>query len=258
MPEWDATQYLKFGSERMRPAVDLIGRISRQAPKTIVDLGCGAGNVTRILAERWPNAEVIGVDSSSQMLEKAKSGASAAIRWIEADFAEWRPEKPVDLVFSNAALHWYGDHETLFPALLSYVSHDGVLAIQMPRNHSAPALTAIYDIARDGPWVDRLEPLLRTSPVASPDSYYSIFSSYEAQIDIWETIYYQVLSGPDPVVEFSKGTVLRPLIAALNEVEAGQFLDRYAARMKDAYPPGGDGNTIYPFRRLFLMVSPVR
>ena len=252
MADWDAPQYLKFASERIRPALDLLGRIPLEGPETVYDLGCGAGNVTALLAERWPDARVVGVDTSPQLLAKARS-VSTRIEWIEGDVATWRPSRPADLLFSNAALQWLDDHEALFPRLISSVRPGGVLAVQMPRNHREPALAAIAEIAREGTWASFLDPILRPAPVAEPDHYYELLAPLAERLEIWETIYLQVLEGANPVPEFTKSTALRPVLNALDEMEQKRFLELYSERMAAAYPPRADGKTLYPFRRLFMV-----
>ena len=252
MADWNMLQYLKFASERTRPAHDLMARIPLEDPGTVYDLGCGAGNVTALLAERWPRARTVGVDSSPQMLAKART-VSDAIEWREGDVAAWSPPAPADLLFSNAALQWLDDHEDLFPRLISLVRPGGVLAVQMPRNHREPALAAITELARSGPWAAQLEAVLRPSPVAEPEVYYGLLAPHAARVEVWETIYHQVLEGENPVVEFSRSTALRPVLNTLEEPEREHFLALYAERMAEAYPRRPDGRTLYPFRRLFLV-----
>ncbi len=252
MADWDTPQYLKFASERMRPALDLMARVPLETPKTVFDLGCGAGNVTALLAERWPGARIVGLDSSPQMLAKARS-LSTAIEWREADIASWQPPAPAELLFSNAALQWLDDHETLFPRLISLVRPGGVLAVQIPRNNHAPSLAAIFAIAREGPWASVLEPVLRPEPVAEPERYYELLAPQAERLEIWETTYHQLLEGENPVVEFTRGTALRPVLQTLNERDGRRFMDLYAERVAAAYPRRPDGRTLYPFRRLFLV-----
>ncbi len=254
MAKWDTSQYLKFASERMRAPVDLLGRVPLEAPRTVYDLGCGAGNVTRLLAGRWPEARITGIDSSPEMLTKARE-EGAAIDWVEAALEAWRPEEPADLLFSNAALHWLDDHAALFPRLMSHLAPGGVLAVQMPRNHAEPAFAAIAETVRSGPWAARLEPILRPAPVAAPAVYYRLLAPLAERLEIWETVYHQILTGENPVVEFGKGSVLRPLLDALGAAEKEAFLGAYAERVAAAYPPEPDGRTIYPFRRLFLVAA---
>jgi trans-aconitate 2-methyltransferase len=231
-----------------------LNRIDVADPAEVYDLGAGAGNVTRLLRERWPNARVTGVDESQEMLAKAAAG-SPEIVWQRADLATWRPPRPAHVIYSNAALHWLGDHDRLFPALLSALAPGGVLAVQMPRNFSAPSHTAIGDAVRGGPWRARLEPLLRPAPVADPAFYFDLLAPRAAALDIWETEYLQVLEGDQPVKEWTKGTWLRPLLDALEEPERSRFEARYAELVGRAYPRRPDGRTLLPFRRLFIVAS---
>jgi trans-aconitate 2-methyltransferase len=251
---WDPAQYLRFADQRLRPALDLLGRIDMARPTEIVDLGAGTGNVTRLLKDRWPEARVTGVDASPDMLAKA-TAAGPDIVWERADLATWRPARPPDLIYSNAALHWLGDHARLFPSLASALAPGGVLAVQMPHNFSAPSHTAIAEAARSGPWRTTLEPLLRPTPVAEPAFYFDVLRSHAAGLDIWETEYLQILDGEQPVKEWVKGTWLRPLLDALEEPARGRFEARYAELVARAYPRRPDGRTLLPFRRLFIVAT---
>lgn len=253
---WDVSQYLKFAAERQRPAIELLGRVDLAAPRLVHDLGCGAGNVTRLLAERWPNARILGVDSSPEMLAKAgKAGPGKGIEWVEADLGGWSPPTPPDLMYSNAALHWLDDHDELFPRLVGVLAEDGVLAVQMPRNFDEPSHTCIRDTVEAGPWREALLPKLRLRPVAAPEMYYRWLAPHARRLDIWETVYQQVLEGENPVTEFTKGSILRPILAALDETQATAFLADYGRRIRDAYPPERDGRTLFPFRRLFIVAT---
>jgi trans-aconitate 2-methyltransferase len=249
---WNPEQYLKFEEPRLRPAFDLLARIAHDDPRSICDLGCGTGSMTRVLAERWPRAHVCGVDASASMLAKARQSAPS-IEWIEGDLAKWTPERPMDVIYSNAALHWLGDHEPLLQQLMSFLGTDGVLAVQMPGNFTAPSHTCIGAAVRDGPWRDVLEPLLKPNPVADSWWYFDVLSRAASQIDIWETVYLQVLTGRDPVKEWTKGTWLAPLLGALQSPEREAFEENYAARVRQAYPTRADGRTLFPFRRLFIV-----
>ena len=251
---WDPAQYLKFAGPRLRPALDLLQRIDREAPGRVYDLGAGAGNVTRLIAARWPAARVVGVDSSAEMLAKA-AAENPGIEWQQADLATWRPERPADIIYSNAALHWLDFHDRLIPGLFAGLAPGGVLAVQIPRNFAAASHTSITEAALAGPWRRVLEPLLRPSPVAEPAFYYDLLAPLAASLDIWETEYLQVLDGANPVKEWTKGTWLLPLLAALDEPERSRFEADYAARVAAAYPPRGDGRTLFPFRRLFLIAA---
>lgn len=249
---WNPDQYLKFAAPRLQPAVDLLSRIPWGDPRTVYDLGCGAGNVTQLLAARWPSAAITGVDDSAEMLAKARA-AVPGVNWVQRSLAAWHASQPADVIYSNAALHWLPDHQRLFPALLAQLAPGGVLAVQMPRNFGAPSHTLIAQTVRNGPWRSRLEPLLAPSPVAEPAFYYEVLNARAARLDIWETEYLQVLSGPDPVKEWTKGTWLKQFLDALPPSQRLAFEDDYAARLRIAYPPLPDGNTLFPFRRLFLI-----
>lgn len=249
---WNPEQYLRFADQRTRPAIELLARVGAEAPGFVCDLGCGPGNSTRLLRERWSDADIAGVDSSAAMLEKARA-AVPGLEWIEADLASWRPARPPDVIFTNAALHWLDHHDRLFQALFEALAPGGTLAVQMPRNHASPSHTGMAAAARSGPWRATLEPLLRESPVAAPDRYYDLLAGKAAAIDIWETEYLQVLDGENAVVQWTLGTALKPLVDALEEPWRGQFLADYTARMAAAYPRRADGRTLFPFRRLFIV-----
>lgn len=251
---WDPSQYLRFADQRRRPALDLLARIAHENPTRVYDLGCGAGNVTRLLAQRWPHAVVVGIDSSAAMLERARAEAPA-IEWRQADLATWKADQPVDVLYSNAALHWIDNHRAVFPRLLDALAPGGVLAVQMPRNHDAPSHTGMAAAARGGPWRATLEPVMREHPVQTPDVYFDIIAGAGVKPDIWEVEYLQQLEGENAVVEWTKGTALKPLLDALDEPWRGQFLADYTTRMKTAYPCRADGITLFPFRRLFIVAS---
>ena len=255
---WNPGQYARFGSDRLQPALDLIARIDLDAPGVVHDLGCGTGHITRILADRWPSAAVTGLDSSPEMLQRAADPGPASdpppspIAWVEGDIADPVPGPAPDLLFSNAAIHWLDDHETLFPALARRVASGGIFAVQMPHNHRAPSHTAMAEAANDGPWAKAVTAVLRPSPVNDPGFYYDVLAPHVAQIALWETEYLHILEGDDPVVEWTRGTSLRPLIAAAGE-HAESFLAAYTARIRRAYPKRSDGKTLFPFRRLFFI-----
>lgn len=251
---WNPDQYLKFAQPRLRPALDLLARIGLARPQRIYDLGCGAGNVTRVLLERWPDADITGVDDSAEMLAKAAE-ASSPIRWVRQSLADWKPEAPADLIYSNAALHWLPNHERLLPALVDALKPGGVLAVQMPRNFLAASHRSIYETVRSGPWRDKLEPLIARRTVAEPQVYYSLLESRARVLDIWETEYLHVLEGENAVKEWTKGTALKPFLHALEEPERGEFEAEYARRVAQAYPRAHDGKTLFPFRRLFIVLE---
>jgi trans-aconitate 2-methyltransferase len=251
---WDPTQYLKFAQPRLRPAIDLLNRVQLEAPRQVYDLGCGAGNVTALLAARWPQAHLCGVDNSESMLAEA-ARSLPAVQWRQQSLDQWHADVPADLIYSNAALHWLGQHERLFPALLDSLRPGGVLAVQMPRNFAAPSHTLIGEVARDPRWRERLEPLLQTPPLAvqEPAFYYGLLQPQTLSLDIGESEYLQALSGEDPVKEWTKGTALVPYLQRLLPAQQVEFERQYAKRLRAAYPPRADGVTLFPFRRLFLV-----
>jgi trans-aconitate 2-methyltransferase len=246
--------YARFADQRLRPALDLIGRIPDIAPKTIVDLGCGPGSVTRVLAQRWPHARVTGIDDSAAMLAAARR-EGGPIRWLQADLADWEPDDQPELIFSNAALHWLDDHEALFPGLLAMLPAGGILAVQMPDNFTQPSHQAIFALAVDERWRERLAPLLRASPVAPAEAYLQMLLPRTAHLDLWETTYWHVLDGEDPVPAWTSGSALRPFLGVLKEDERRGFLAAYAQAMRSAYPRRADGRTVFPFRRLFIVAT---
>jgi trans-aconitate 2-methyltransferase len=248
---WNPERYLAFGDHRTRPAVDLLARVPLEAPARVVDLGCGPGNSTALLCARWPAAEVTGVDNSAEMLARAQ-GSGLRARWLEADIAGWRAADGCDLIYSNAALQWLPDHATLLPRLVGQLAAGGVLAVQMPRNFAAPSHALLGAVASEGAWAERLAPRL-LSAVATPEWYYDLLAPLGAALDIWESEYLQVLDGPDPVLEWTRSTALRPVIAALDAHERARFEEDYAARLRAAYPRRPDGRTLFPFRRLFIV-----
>ncbi|HPU52091.1 MAG TPA: methyltransferase domain-containing protein [Burkholderiaceae bacterium] len=251
---WNPDQYLKFAEPRMRPALDLLSRITLQAPQHVHDLGCGTGSLTRIIAQRWPDAAVCGIDDSAAMLAKAAE-QPGRIQWIRQDLARWQAPEPADLIYSNAALHWLPEHPALFAGLMAQLAPGGVLAVQMPRNFRAPSHTAIAETVLDGPWRTLLEPLLAPPPVAEPGQYFDWLDPHAASLDIWETEYLQVLTGRDAVKEWTKGTWLKQFLDALPEPMRNDFEAAYARRVGAAYPPRADGRTLFPFRRLFIVAS---
>jgi len=249
---WNPQQYSRFAGQRLRPALDLIARIPLEHPQTVVDLGCGTGNVTRLLRSRWPGARITGVDGSAQMLAEARK-EPADIGWEQSELGAWHPQGKYDLVFSNAALHWLDDHPGLFARLAGYTAPDGVLAVQMPRNFGAPSHTLMYQLASSPPWRDALAHVLRTMPVLERAAYYRLLAPRTRSLDIWETEYLQILEGENPVAEWTKGTWLAPLLAALAADARAAFEAAYRELVAKAYPRQADGNTLFPFRRLFIV-----
>lgn len=248
---WNPAQYSRYAALRLRPAADLLAAVPAAELKTAVDLGCGTGNVTRLIAGRWPSARVTGVDSSAEMLSRARA-TLPEVEWVAADIATWSPGAPVDLLFSNAALHWLPDHDQLFARLVGCVRPGGVLAVQMPRNWEAPSHRLLEEIASERPWRERLAGVARPHSLP-PGHYHSLLAGRFESVDIWETIYLQQLEGADAVFEWVKGTALVPFQDALGAEERLRFEAMYRERLARAYPGIGNGTTLYPFRRLFIV-----
>ena len=258
---WNPEQYLKYSNERLRPALDLLARIDASAPKVVLDLGCGAGNVTAFLAQRWPDARIIGVDNSKEMLAKARFSTAGDDRreWIDADLETYAPDSPVDVVYSNAALHWQADHARLFPRIFDWVAPGGVLAVQMPNQLGAPSHVAIADVVATPEWHDRLGGARQQTPVLPAAVYFQLLSPKARAVDAWTTEYLHVLpasrDGLHPVVAWIMGTTLRPCLALLPEEVQRAFVDDVSQRVALAYPPLADGRVLVPFRRLFVVAS---
>jgi len=255
---WDPGQYLKFGGERLRPALDLLARVALDAPRRVVDLGCGAGALTRILAERFPAAAVAGLDGSEEMLAAARQGAKTpeSIDWQRADIASWWAAPPVDLIYSNAALHLLGSHDRLFPHLMAQLAPGGVLAVQMPRQHEAPSHALIDRVAAKYAYLpERMKRNPRPAPVPPPSFYYDLLRPLSAALDIWESEYLHVLAGADPVPEFTRATTLKPVLENLDPGDREAYLAEYRAACRRAYPPRPDGRTLFPFRRIFIVAA---
>jgi trans-aconitate 2-methyltransferase len=249
---WDPGQYLRFADHRLRPALDLLAQVPLEAPAHVVDLGCGAGNITAILKQRFPAADVMGIDGDAAMLRTARDKAPDC-RFEQADFTNWAPPMAPALIYSNAALQWVGGHETLFPRLLSLLAPDGVLAIQMPAMHDAPLRRLQYDVAAHGPWAERLAAHASAPPILEPAQYWDLLRPRASALDLWETTYLHPLTGEDAVVEWAAGSSLRPFLAPLDPDQREAFRRAYADALRPHYPRRADGTTLLPFRRMFLI-----
>jgi len=251
---WDPKVYLAFGEERTRPARELLARINADDPRRIVDLGCGPGNSTALLAARWPAADLEGVDNSEAMLNDARK-ASFKAHWTLADVGNWNPSETYDVIFSNATLQWIGDHANLLPQIVTHLAKDGLFAFQVPRTFGEPCHTLIHEIAQDPRWKDKLAGVRDWWNVQEPEIYFEILEPFARSIDIWETRYVQVLEGEDAVFRWMSGTGLRPFADALEGAAREAFLAEYRARVARAYPRRASGATLYPFQRLFCVVQ---
>jgi trans-aconitate 2-methyltransferase len=250
---WDPNVYLAFGEERTRPARELLARIEFENPGRVVDLGCGPGNSTALLADRWPHAELEAIDNSTEMLDAARNSEFTA-HWQQADIADWDPAGTYDVIYSNATLQWVLDHARLLPGIARHLGKDGAFAFQVPRNFNEPCHTLIHDVARNGPWRTKLEGVRDWWNVQEPETYFGILEPHARSIDIWETRYVQVLDGEDAIYRWMTGTGLRPFANALAGEERDAFLAEYRRRVGDAYPRRASGVTLYPFQRLFCVM----
>jgi len=251
-PEWNPQTYLNFEAERLRPARDLIAALPEISCKRLVDLGCGAGNVTPLLAARFPQAGIEGVDNSQAMLDKARAEDPDTVTWTQADIAQWVDHaKPADLIISNATLHWLAGHDGLFPRLLNAVVPGGVLAVQMPDNFTAPSHQIILRVLEEMDLDYR--PHWAIPPVAKLEDYYDLLAADCRSIDLWETRYMHRLRGKTPVRDFVSGSALRPVLNAIPEELHDDFVARLDARYAAAYPKRDDGAILFPFRRVFLV-----
>ena len=248
---WDPNLYGKYLDERSRPAHDLIRAISHHSPAEAVDLGCGSGHLTALLADMWPMARVTGIDNSHAMLEQART-RTASVDWIEADIGVWAPTAPPDVIFSNAALHWIDDHSRLFPKLAGWLAPGGVLAVQVPANHDQPTHQLAYDLAGTRRWAPLLSGV-RKSPVFTPPQYGRLLLPLFEHLDIWQTTYLHILDGDDPVSKWVEGSFLRGLLEPLTPIQTDAFLEEYRPLLRSAYPAEVDGTTFFPFTRTFIV-----
>ncbi len=253
-PAWDPRQYSRFEAERDRAALDLLLRLPGDLdPREIWDLGCGAGQHAAMLKRRHPGAAVHGLDSSADMLARARA-LDADVDWRQGDIAGWSAEVPADLILANASLHWLPDHSTLLRRLAEALAPGGALAIQMPMAHETRHHTLMRAVAAEGPWAAPLAGVGTIAPLLSPEAYYEVLSGTCSEIDVWTTTYLHALTGPDAVLEWMKGTALRPFLAALDDPAMCEaFLSALGARLCEAFPPRADRVTLLPFPRLFLV-----
>lgn len=253
-PAWDPLQYSRFERERDRAAHDLLARLPDDlAPGEIWDLGCGAGQHAAWLKRRWPAARVHGLDSSPAMLARARA-REEDIDWRPGDIAAWVPDRSADLIFANASLHWLPDHEPLLRRLTGALAPGGVIAVQMPMAYETRHHTLMREVAAEGPWAGALAQVGTVAPLLEAERYYAVLAEGCGEVDIWSTTFLQALTGPDAVLEWMKGTALRPFLAALPEaIMQAAFLDALGGRLSCAFPQRPDGVTLMPFPRLFLV-----
>ncbi len=252
---WDPDRYLTYADERGRPFVELLARIGATAPTEVVDLGCGPGNLTGLLAERWPDAHVAGLDSSPEMIAAAQSSAEGLGRPVDyavADLRDWRPERPVDVLVSNATLQWVPDHLELLPRLVAAVAAGGWFAFQVPGNFDEPSHTLRAELAAEPAYASYAEGAAHPG-AHDPEVYYDALVAAGCGVDVWETTYTHVLSGPDPVFTWVSGTGARPTLLALPDDLRPDFEAEFKRRLAAAYPVRADGTVLMPFRRVFAV-----
>jgi trans-aconitate 2-methyltransferase len=255
MPEhWSAQQYVVFENERTRPVRDLINAIPTANVRFAIDLGCGPGNSTEVLAARFPNAAVTGLDSSSEMVEAARKRLPG-IRFEIGKVESWDEPGPFDVILANAVFHWVPNHAGLFPRLVARLAPGGSLAVQMPDNLEEPAHQLIRETAASGPWAAKLADAAKArTAVESPNWYYNLLRTDCERVEFWRTTYYHRLAGGvDGVIEWFKGSGLRPFLTRLSEIEQAAFLDCYRSALATAYTPLPDGIVLLPFPRLFIV-----
>lgn len=256
MVEWSPTQYARFERERTQPARDLLARVEGASHRRVVDLGCGPGNSTALLAERFADAEVLGVDSSPAMIERARArlpGARLEVRDLLPWSAAPSQQGAWDLVFSNAALQWVSPHPQVFAQLAGCLREGGTLAVQMPRNHAAPTHTCIAQVAQRSEWSDRLRGAALGNHVYDAGAYHDMLSGLVAELSVWETIYQHAFDSPEAIVQWTLGSALAPYLEPLDAGEEARFLQEYRELIAEAYPPRETGQVLMPFRRLFLL-----
>jgi trans-aconitate 2-methyltransferase len=248
---WSPSTYLQFADERGRPFVDLLARVGATDPKLVVDLGCGPGQLTATLAQRWPDAQVQGLDSSPEMVERAQEHSEGRLSFAVADLRTWQPTEPVDVLVSNATLQWVPGHRALLPRLVAAVRPGGWLAFQVPGNFGEPSHRLLHELAADPRFAAATQGVLRPAS-AEPRDYLADLSGLGCVVDAWETTYLHVLDGPDPVFRWISGTGARPVLQALDPDQRLEFEAEYRARLAAAYPAEAYG-TLLPFRRIFAV-----
>jgi len=253
MVAWEPDLYRRFEAERSQPAKDLLARVELKTPSQIVDLGCGPATSTDVLADRYPDAEILGVDNSEAMLESARQRLPEA-RFEAHDIADWRPGATPDLIFANAALQWVPDHATLLPRLLGLLAPGGALAVQMPDNHDEPTHTLMREVAAQEPWAAAFgDPAALRSPLASASDYYDLLAPRAARVDIWRTTYLHPMPSAQAIVDWMRGSHLKLFLERLEPAQRPAFVDRYAQAIENAYPHRTDGRLLLAFPRLFFV-----
>jgi trans-aconitate 2-methyltransferase len=252
---WDAVQYLRFGGERARPFFDLLGQVGAQRPGYVADLGCGPGNLTAVLAQRWPHAQVVGVDNSPEMIATAKSedDLGGRVSFAIGDVRDWQPDRAPDVLICNAVLQWVPGHHDLLVRWAEMLAPDGWLAFQLPGNFDQPSHAIIREMAASPRWREPLRDAELNRQAGEPQEYAELLARPGYEVNAWETSYLHILQGENPVLQWTRGTTLVPVLSALDADQADGFLDEYAERLRQAYDHRSFG-TIFPFRRVFTVL----
>lgn len=252
MNDWDPAHYGRYADERSRPYGDLVRRIRAEFPSRVVDLGCGSGELTASLSRLWPGAEIVGVDSSPAMIEKARTISGVDdLRFLERDLRDWRPDPGTDVLISNAALQWVPDHRGLLPSFVERLADDGWIAFQVPGNFGAPSHALLHKLAGTAPYAQHTAGVLRPA-AAEPAEYLADLTALGCTADVWETTYLHVLTGEDPVFTWISSTGARPILQALPDELRETFEADYKDQLREAYPAQSYG-TVLPFRRIFVV-----
>lgn len=253
MPDWNPALYRRFEDERTRPAQELLARVPLPAPAHVVDLGCGPGNSTELLVQRYPQARVLGIDNSEAMLASARERLPG-VDFILGDIAQWRPDVPPDLIYANASLQWVGGHDHLFPRLFESLAPGGVLAVQMPDNRDEPTHRLMREVAAQSPWNEPIGDAgrLRTD-LFGIETYYDWLAPVAEHVDVWHTVYQHVMPSARSIVDWVRSTGLRPFLDPLPEALKQSYLAEYESRVDHAYGQRSDGSRLLAFPRLFIV-----
>ena len=253
MSDWNPELYLKFKNERTAPSIDLLSKIKIDNPGSIIDLGCGPGNSTQILHQKWPHSKLLGIDSSVEMIKKAKEDFPDQ-NWLAADISEFKSDELYGLVFSNATLQWIPDHEILIPGLFKLVNNNGALAVQVPANNESPLHKALYSVSNEKKWNRYTNGCEKLLNYQSADYYYNIINPVAHVLDIWETTYYHELLSHQGLIDWYKSTGMRPFLESLPDDEKRiEFENEVLEKCRDNYKIQKNGKILYPFKRIFFI-----